>query len=98
MDIHADSQITDEEATRLMLATLGSPEHRGSRRLAKGKAIGRQDMLGRWVTDTPEGPLHEVAHVRVLDGEPFWQAYYRDEDDALAVWDHLSEEIETAKT
>lgn len=91
MKPHANSQITDQEATRLLQAALNSPEHRGSRQLVQGHAVDGISMLCRYTTQTPEGALHEVTEERVLDGEVFAGWAYRDESDALAVWAHITE-------
>ena len=93
MQWHADSQITDAKAARLMLAALHDPGCRDSLRIERAMAIGSRDVLERTSLDTPEGLLHRVAVVRVLDGEQQgFDAAYRDEVDAVAVWDHLAAE------
>lgn len=96
MKTHADSQITDQEATRLIMAALTSPDQ-ASLELVEGKAMSAHEMLGRWTVHTPEGPIHEVALVGVLDGEPQWSTYYREEADAISVWHHVVEEAHAAR-
>lgn len=87
---HADSQVDRTEALRLKMLALGSPEHRGSRRLVAAVAVSTQEMLGRWVLETPEGPLHTVAIVGLLDGQVREFSHdYREESDAVAVYDHV---------
>lgn len=91
---HAESQVDDLETVRLIQATLRSADHAGSMRLVEALAISGSEMLGRWSIQTPEGPLFRVAILRVVDGEAMgFDASYRDEADALAVWEHLVEEV-----
>lgn len=97
MATHAESQISDAEAIRLMMLALRSPDHAATYELVRGAAITSQEMIGRWTLDTPEGPLHRVAEVRVLDGEPSMEFFYRDEADAIAVWDHVVAEREALR-
>lgn len=92
MKSHAASQISDVEATRLVLATLASGRSPAVS-LVRATEVGNQEMLGHWVVDTDEGPVHFIRLVRLLDGEPVgFDHAYRDETDATAVWQHLVDE------
>jgi hypothetical protein len=97
--MHAPSQITETETVRLLAAALRDPECRSTMRLARAKVIGPHDMVGHWTIASPEGPLHRVAVVRVVDAEPMgWDEVYRDESDAIAVWAHLAETYDETVT
>ncbi|MCP3420333.1 hypothetical protein [Nocardioides pinisoli] len=89
--IHADSQVSTAEAADLLLAALASPEHRHTYELAGGRKLGSQEMLARYKVATPDGgELHRVALIDVTDGEPMgFDVGYRDESDAVAVWEHI---------
>lgn len=90
---HAPTHIDDDtEAARLLVAALNSGDCDGWS-LGPARAIGRHDLLGLWSLHTPDGPRYRVATVRVVDGKPVgFDEVYRDETDAVAVWEHLAAE------
>ncbi|TGN64231.1 hypothetical protein EXE59_09895 [Nocardioides eburneiflavus] len=92
MKTHADSQIDTAELTRLTLAALTTPDYRAQHRLVQACAISTQEVLARWTWQSPEGEVHRVALVRMLDGEPMgFDNSYTDKDDAISVWTHIYE-------
>lgn len=92
MHVHADSQFSDAEAFRILVAALNDPDCRGTLQLERAKAIGRTNALCRWSLESPHGSMHRVAIVRVIDGETMgFCCSYGDEADAIAVWEHIAE-------
>lgn len=91
MRTHADSQLTPTQYVEMAQATLRSPEHRGSRRIIKAKALDGTSMLAMHQMDTPTGAVFEIAEQRVLDREATFSHAYTEETDAEAVWAHLLE-------
>lgn len=90
MQQHADSQIDEPEATRLLLATLRNP-HTDALRT---RAIGTREVLTLCRVETPERPMWLIRLADVIDDLASHEFQYGTESDALAVWDHLIEEYE----
>lgn len=92
MSTHADSQLTDAEAAAAMLTALASPHHKATLTLDQARLVGAREMLGRWTLQTPDGPLHRVAIVDVIDAESLGHdVCYRDGSDADTVWADFAE-------
>lgn len=93
MSAHANSQITDNtEILRLQEEILSDPQSIASLTVERACRLGTQEILVRWSMQTPKGGLHRVAIVSALDGEVIeFDEVYRDESDAIAVWEDLAD-------
>lgn len=92
MHQHAPSQIGDTEATRLLVASLETPDAEIS--LLRCRAIGNREWLALRRIETPEGPMFMLRLADVIDDEPTWESQYSDEAEALAVWEHVIDEYD----